>query len=122
MESVKVALDGAKDASSQIHKQTFEASESAARALADLKEAGQQAAAAVRAAGMAARAEMDISERRVSTASQALFDKTQSMEDRVAPKKKPVAEAAPSPAPEPEPAPAEAAGTSKSRSVTFPRR
>lgn len=107
MESVKVALDGAKDASSQIHKQTFEASESAARALADLKEAGQQAAAAVRAAGMAARAEMDISERRVSTASQALFDKTQSMEDRVAPKKKPVAEAAPSPAPEPEPAPAE---------------
>lgn len=107
MESVKVALDGAKDASSQIHKQTFEASESAARALADLKEAGQQAAAAVRAAGMAARAEMDISERRVSTASQALFEKTQSMEDRVAPKKKPVAEAAPSPAPEPEPAPAE---------------
>ncbi len=104
MESVKVALDGAKDASAQIHKQTFEASESAARALADLKEAGQQAAAAVRAAGMAARAEMDISERRVSTASQALFDKTQSMEDRVTPKKKPVAEAAPAP----EPAPAEA--------------
>ncbi len=83
MESVKVALDGAKDASSQIHNQTFEASESAARALADLKEAGQQAAAAVRAAGMAARAEMDISERRVSNASQALFEKTQSMEARV---------------------------------------
>ncbi len=97
LESVKVALDGAKDASTQIHKQTFEASESAARSLADLKEAGQQAAAAVRAAGMAARAEMDISERRVSTASQALFDKTQSMEARVTPakKKKPVAEAAP---------------------------
>lgn len=96
MESVKVALDGAKDASTQIHKQTFEASESAARALADLKEAGQQAAAAVRAAGMAARAEMDISERRVSNASQALFEKTQSMEERVgAPKKKPVAESAP---------------------------
>lgn len=121
MESVKVALDGAKDASTQIHKQTFEASESAARALADLKEAGQQAAAAVRAAGMAARAEMDISERRVSTASQALFDKTQSMEDRVAPakKKKPVAEAAPAPAPEPTPepvaesAPAEAAEPQK---------
>jgi len=83
MESVKVALDGAKDASSQIHKQTFEASESAARALADLKEAGQQAAAAVRAAGMAARAEMDISERRASNASQALLKKTQSMESRV---------------------------------------
>lgn len=97
MESVKVALDGAKDASTQIHKQTFDASESAARALADLKEAGQQAAAAVRAAGMAARAEMDISERRVSNASQALFEKTQSMEERVGTpkKKKPVAEAAP---------------------------
>lgn len=101
MESVKVALDGAKDASSQIQKQTFEASESAARALADLKEAGQQAAAAVRAAGMAARAEMDISERRVSNASQALFEKTQSMEARVIesavakPAAKPVADSEP---------------------------
>lgn len=93
MESVKVALDGAREASTQIQKQTFEASESAARALADLKEAGQQAAAAVRAAGMAARAEMDISERRVSNASQALFEKTQSMESRVA-------QATSSPAPE----------------------
>jgi len=83
LESVKVALDGAKDASSQIQRQTFEASESAAVALAELKDAGQQAAAAVRAAGMAARAEMDISERRVSNASQALYDKTQSIETRV---------------------------------------
>ena len=83
MESVKVALDGAKDASTQIQNQTFEASESAARALADLKDAGQQAAAAVRAAGMAARAEMDISERRANNASQALFEKTQTMEARV---------------------------------------
>lgn len=118
MESVKVALDGAKDASSQIHKQTFEASESAARALADLKEAGQQAAAAVRAAGMAARAEMDISERRVSTASQALFNKTQSMEERVGggPSRKPVAEAAPDPNPEEAPA-AEKVVQSPSRAV-----
>ncbi len=118
MESVKVALDGAKDASSQIHKQTFEASESAARALADLKEAGQQAAAAVRAAGMAARAEMDISERRVSTASQALFNKTQSMEERVGggPSRKPVAEAAPDPNPEEVPA-AEKVVQSPSRAV-----
>ncbi|MEL6861562.1 MAG: hypothetical protein AAGL11_06975 [Pseudomonadota bacterium] len=104
MESVKVALDGAKDASSQIQNQTFEASESAARALADLKEAGQQAAAAVRAAGMAARAEMDISERRANNASQALFEKTQTMEARVTeaatPDIKP--EVAPDPAPEPE--------------------
>lgn len=111
MESVKVALDGAKDASSQIHKQTFEASESAARALADLKEAGQQAAAAVRAAGMAARAEMDISERRASNASQALLEKTQSMEARVIEstgKKtvaQPIADLEPAPQPEPEPEP-----------------
>ncbi|MFN3214384.1 MAG: hypothetical protein ACE37M_14865 [Henriciella sp.] len=84
MESVKIALDGAKEASSQIQNQTFEASESAARALAELKEAGQQAAAAVRAAGMAARAEMDISERRASSTSQALLKKTKSLETRVA--------------------------------------
>mgnify|MGYP001799394562 CR=1 FL=1 len=85
MESVKIALDGAKDASSQIQNQTFEASESAARALADLKEAGQQAAAAVRAAGMAARAEMDIAERRATNTSQALLKKTKTLETRVAP-------------------------------------
>lgn len=83
MESVKIALDGAKDASSQIQNQTFEASESAARALAELKEAGQQAAAAVRAAGMAARAEMDIAERRATNTSHALLKKTQSLETRV---------------------------------------
>ncbi|MEL6694081.1 MAG: hypothetical protein AAFQ12_13770, partial [Pseudomonadota bacterium] len=84
MESVKIALDGAKDASSQIQNQTFEASESAARALAELKEAGQQAAAAVRAAGMAARAEMDIAERRATSTSHALLKKTKTLETRVA--------------------------------------
>lgn len=84
LESVKVALDGAKAASSQIQNQTFEASESAARALAELKDAGQQAAAAVRAAGMAARAEMDISERRATNTSQALLKKTKAVELRVA--------------------------------------
>ncbi len=102
MESVKVALDGAKDASSQIQKQTFEASESAARALADLKDAGQQAAAAVRAAGMAARAEMDISERRANNASQALFEKTQTMEARVTEATSPEIQSEPEPEPEPE--------------------
>lgn len=103
MESVKVALDGARDASTQIQKQTFEASESAARALADLKDAGQQAAAAVRAAGMAARAEMDISERRASNASQALFEKTQDMETRVTEATQVAARPAPEPDPEPAP-------------------
>ena len=116
MESVKVALDGAKDASSQIHKQTFEASESAARALAELKEAGQQAAAAVRAAGMAARAEMDISERRVSNASQALFQKTQSMEARVTPPSNTPEDPILEPEPEPTP-PAQKVVQSPSRAV-----
>lgn len=74
MEAVRAALDGAREASSEIQKRTLETSESAAKALADLKGAGQQAAAAVRAAGMAARAEMDIAERRAAQATNALFE------------------------------------------------
>lgn len=105
LESVKIALDGARDASSQIQTQTLEASESAARALAELKDAGQQAAAAVRAAGMAARAEMDIAERRATNTSQALLNKTKSVEARVSATalSRDVApsEAAPEPAPSP---------------------
>ena len=99
MESVKIALDGARDASSQIQNQTFEASESAARSLAELKEAGHQAADAVRAAGMAARAEMDIAERRANITSQALLKKTRSVETHSA------AIVEPDPAPEPAPEP-----------------
>ncbi|MEM6555059.1 MAG: hypothetical protein AAF642_04245 [Pseudomonadota bacterium] len=99
MESVKIALDGARDASSQIQNQTFEASESAARSLAELKEAGQQAAAAVRAAGMAARAEMDIAERRANITSQALLKKTRSVETNSAESVEP--DPSPEPAPEP---------------------
>lgn len=105
MESVKVALDGAREASSQIQNQTFEASESAARSLAELKEAGQQAAAAVRAAGMAARAEMDIAERRANITSQALLKKTRSVEAQTAAVATPAPEPMPEPAPTPDPAP-----------------
>ncbi len=79
MEAVRTALDGAREASSEIQLRTLETSESAARALADLKGAGQQASAAVRAAGMAARAEMDMAERRASQANHALFDTSQSV-------------------------------------------
>lgn len=108
-ESVQTALDGAKQASAQIQNQTFEASESAARALAELKEAGQQAAAAVRAAGMAARAEMDISERRATNTSQALLKKTKSLETRVASGSSaaadPILEPEPAPEHKPDPAP-----------------
>jgi hypothetical protein len=119
MESVKMALDGARDASSQIQNQTFEASESAARALAELKEAGQQAAAAVRAAGMAARAEMDIAERRATNTSQALLNKTKSMQARVEKVASPIDEdpiLEPEPAKTPPPAPA-AVVQSPSRAV-----
>lgn len=79
MDAVRSALDGAKQASNEIQTRTLEASETAAKSLAELKDAGQQAAAAVRAAGMAARAEMDIAERRVSQTSSALYNKSQSV-------------------------------------------
>ncbi len=74
MEAVRTALDGARDASAEIQTRSLEASESAARSLADLKDSGQQAAAAVRAAGMAARAEMDMAERRIAQANTTLGD------------------------------------------------
>lgn len=79
MDAVRSALDGAREASNEIQTRTLEASESAAKSLAELKDAGQQAASAVRAAGMAARAEMDIAERRVSQTSSALYNKSQSV-------------------------------------------
>ena len=119
MESVKMALDGARDASSQIQTQTFEASESAARALAELKDAGQQAAAAVRAAGMAARAEMDIAERRATNTSQALLNKTKSMQARVEKVTAPVAE---DPILEPEPEPVKAPPPAPTAVVQSPSR
>jgi hypothetical protein len=113
MESVKVALEGAKDASHQIQLQTLEASESAARALAELKDAGQQAAAAVRAAGIAARAEMDISERRADLTSKSLLKKKRTLDEPIEapapPSTRSIIEEAraaqPAPMPEPEPTP-----------------
>ncbi|GAB5457417.1 MAG: hypothetical protein Hens3KO_04470 [Henriciella sp.] len=78
MEAVRAALEGAREASVEIQNRTLETSESAARALAQLKDAGQQASAAVRAAGMAARAEMDIAERRAAQASNSLHQTPQS--------------------------------------------
>ncbi|MEM8617435.1 MAG: hypothetical protein AAGF20_10925 [Pseudomonadota bacterium] len=62
-ESVRSALEGARMASQDIQRQSLDASESAARALAELKRIGEEAASAVRAAGLAARAEMDIADR-----------------------------------------------------------
>lgn len=79
MEAVRAALEGAREASLEIQNRTLETSESAARSLAELKDAGQQASAAVRAAGMAARAEMDIAERRAAQASSSLYQTSQTV-------------------------------------------
>lgn len=79
MEAVRTALDGARAASTEIQTRTLETSEASARALAELKDAGQQAASAVRAAGMAARAEMDIAERRASQVTSNLYQTSQSV-------------------------------------------
>ncbi|MEM1147314.1 MAG: hypothetical protein AAGH49_05935 [Pseudomonadota bacterium] len=107
LESVKIALDGAREASNAIHKHTYDASESTARALSDLKEAGEQAAAAIRAAGMAARSEMDISERRATNTSLALLNKNKALRSRLDPPLPGEVSASPKPdrppAPEPEP-------------------
>ncbi len=79
MEAVRAALDGAREANTEIQRTSLEASESAARSLAELRDAGDQAAAAVRAAGMAARAEMDVAERRAEQASSAMYKRSQSV-------------------------------------------
>lgn len=50
VDSVKAALDQARQASREIQEQSFQASETAAKALANLKRAGQEASAAVKAA------------------------------------------------------------------------
>ncbi|MEO1641976.1 MAG: hypothetical protein AAFR74_01475 [Pseudomonadota bacterium] len=50
VDSVKAALDQARQASREIQEQSFQASETAANALAKLKRAGQEASAAVKAA------------------------------------------------------------------------
>ncbi|MEM1035449.1 MAG: hypothetical protein AAGI14_01685 [Pseudomonadota bacterium] len=50
VDSVKAALDQAKQASREIQEQSFQASETAANALAKLKRAGQEASAAVKSA------------------------------------------------------------------------
>jgi len=65
-DAVSVALDGARDASIAIQQRTREASEEAARALAALRAAGEEAANSIRSAGNAARTETDIAERRLA--------------------------------------------------------
>ncbi|MEM6534333.1 MAG: hypothetical protein AAF613_01730 [Pseudomonadota bacterium] len=81
MDAVRAALDGAREANAEIQNRSLEASESAAKSLADLKEAGEQAAAAIRAAGMAARAELETAELQTEQATKAMRHHT-----RTAPK------------------------------------
>ena len=65
-DAVSAALDGARDATYAIQTRTREASEEAARALAALRAAGEEAALSIRAAGQAARAETGMTERRAT--------------------------------------------------------
>lgn len=70
--AVSSALENARRAGDEINGHTRAASEEAARTLAELRDAAEQAAAAVRAASHAARAETDMIERRLSQISQSM--------------------------------------------------
>ncbi len=65
-DAVSAALDGAREASQEIHAMSLKASEEAAHSMATLRDTSQEAATAIRVAGMAARAEMDISRPRLT--------------------------------------------------------
>lgn len=70
--AVSSALENARRAGDEINGHTRAASEEAARTLAELRDAAEQAAAAVRSASHAARAETDMIERRLSQISQSM--------------------------------------------------
>lgn len=62
-DAVSSALDGARNANNEIHAATRAAAEEAARSLTRLRETGEQAAYALRAAGLAARSENEALDR-----------------------------------------------------------
>lgn len=70
--AVSSALDDARRASLEIQKRTRESSEDAAMQIQVLRQSAEQAAAALKAVGIAARAESDLTEKRLSQASDAL--------------------------------------------------
>lgn len=72
--AVANALDGTREASEFIRAQSREAVQEALKGLAELKTAGQQAEAATRAAGDAARSQADETEHRIMALSQMLYD------------------------------------------------
>ncbi len=71
-DAVSSALDNARRASTDINAETRQASEETSRAITRLGDAAREAQAAIRAAGLAARAETDVTERRLAQLSGAL--------------------------------------------------
>ena len=71
-EAVSSALSDARKASIEIEARTRESSEEAARQISALHQSAEQAGQALKLAGVAARAESDITERRLSQATTAL--------------------------------------------------
>lgn len=70
--AVSSALDDARRASLEIQKRTRESSEEAAMQIQVLRQSAEQAGAALKAVGVAARAESDLTEKRLTQASDAL--------------------------------------------------
>lgn len=79
--AIASALDDARRAAQEIQRRTREASEDAALQIANLRQSAEQAAAALKTVGNAARAESDLTERRLAQASDALR-RAVSLEDR----------------------------------------
>ena len=98
-DAVSSALDGARLANREISQTARSAAEEAASSLARLREAGDHATAAVRAAGNAARAETDILNRRLGAQAPAPATVSAPVQSAIAPPP-------PTPAPPPEPTPA----------------
>lgn len=71
--TISNALDGTRDASEFIRKQSREAVAEALKAMAELKAAGEAAEAATRAASQTARSEADQTERRIQEISDSLY-------------------------------------------------
>lgn len=88
LDAVKTALDGAREASAEIQRNTLQASEAAATAMAQLRTAGEQTSVALRAAGEAGRREVELTNQK---AGQPLLESA------------PLPVATPAPSPEPEP-------------------
>lgn len=84
--AIASALDDARRAAQEIQRRTREASEDAAMQIANLRQSAEQAAAALKTVGNAARAESDLTERRLAQASDALR-RAVNIDERSAPRR-----------------------------------